>query len=69
VETKDHYKEGKIGKKPKRVLVSDEFTPSPRRNQPYQEYNNNTSATDDDDDDDRGDGASRFYIAPSGGGT
>jgi hypothetical protein len=68
VETKDHYKEGKIGKKPKRVLVSDEFTPSPRRNQPYQEYNNNTSATDDDDDD-RGDGASRFYIAPSGGGT
>jgi hypothetical protein len=53
-------------KNPKRVLGSDESTPSPGRSPPYQESNDNTYVTDDDG---GGDGASGYCITPSGGGT
>jgi hypothetical protein len=54
------------GKKPKRVIRSDESTSSPGHNQEYQESNDSTSATDDDDGVGRG---SEYRIAPSSGGT
>jgi hypothetical protein len=50
----------------KRVLESDESTPSPAQSPPYKESNDNTSAIDDDD---GGDGGSQYHIAPFGGGT
>jgi hypothetical protein len=54
------------GKKQKRVLVSDEETPSWEGSQKYQESNLSSYATDTDD---GGDGGDQYYIEPSGGGT
>jgi hypothetical protein len=53
-------------KKQKKVLGSNEETPSPKRSPTYQESNLSTSATDTDDD---GDGGDQYCIEPSGGGT
>jgi hypothetical protein len=54
-------------KKTKRVLGSDDETPSPGQSLKYQESNDSTSATDTDDG--GGDGGSQYRIEPSGGGT
>jgi hypothetical protein len=58
-------KKGK-GKKQKRVLASDEETPSSKESPKYQESNLSSSATDSDD---GGDGGDQYHIEPSGGGT
>jgi hypothetical protein len=52
-------------KKQKRVLGSDEETPSPGQSPKYQESNLRSSATDTDD---GGDDGSQYRIKPSGGG-
>jgi hypothetical protein len=48
VQTKTVIKQGK-GKKQKRVLSSDDETPSPEQSPKYQESNDSNSATDTDD--------------------
>jgi hypothetical protein len=53
-------------KKQKRVLASDEETPSLEGSPKYQESNLSSSATDSDD---GGDGGDQYCIEPSGGGT
>jgi hypothetical protein len=58
-------KKGK-GKKQKRVLGSNEETPSLKGSPKYQESNLSSSATDIDD---GGDGGDQYRIEPSSGGT
>jgi hypothetical protein len=68
VQTKYHDNEGQRQKQ-KRVLRSDEETPSLEGSPKYQESNISTSATDTDDWGGGGDDGSQYHIEPSGGGT